>query len=132
MSDDASFRLGLRKLELTLAVCRCDPSVPAAAWMRQGRFWSITQTPDELSVVCPIDVVPAGVRHEGPFAVFVVVGPLDFSLTGIVSRISSPLAQRDIPVFVTATFDTDYLLVPASRELDARQAWIAAGLTIDT
>ena len=121
----------LRKLEVTLAVCRCDVSATAEPWMRRGPFWSITQTPDELSIVCPIEAVPAGVRHEGPFAVFVVAGPLDFALTGIVARISTPLADAGIPVFVTATFDTDYLLVPATRELDARQAWLAAGLAVD-
>jgi len=82
--------------------------------------------------VCPIDEVPVGMRHEGPFVAFVVAGPLDFSLTGIVSRISAPLAQAAIPIFVTATFDTDYVLVPAARELDAREAWLAAGLGVDT
>ncbi|AMY10953.1 hypothetical protein LuPra_04196 [Luteitalea pratensis] len=127
-----AFPIRLRKLEVTLAVCRCDPSAAVEPWMQQGPVWSITRTPDELSIVCPIDRVPAGVRHEGPFTAFVVAGPLDFSLTGIVSRLSSPLAGVDIPVFVTATFDTDFVLVPAARELDVRQAWLAAGLAIDT
>ena len=75
-------------------MCRCDPSATVEPWMRRGPFWSITRTPEELSIVCPIDEVPAGVRHEGPFAAFVVAGPLDFSLTGIVSRISAPLGRR--------------------------------------
>ena len=120
LSRDA-FPIRLRRLEVTLAVCRRDPSAAVEPWMRRGPFWSITRTPDELSIVCPIDGVPAGVRHEGPFAVFVVAGPLDFSLTGIVSRLSAPLADAGIPVFVTATFDTDYVLVPAAREFDARR-----------
>jgi len=99
--------------------------------MRSGPFWSVTRSPDEVSVVCPFEAVPRGVPHEGPFAAFVVAGPLDFTLTGIVARISAPLAAAAIPVFVTATFDTDYLLVPAPREPEARRAWLAAGLAVD-
>ena len=130
LSSDA-FPIRLRKLEVTLAVCRCDPSATVEPWMRRGLFWSITRTPAELSIVCPIDEVPAGVRHEAPFVVFVVAGPLDFSLIGIVSRISAPLAEAGIPIFVTATFDTDWVLVPAAHEFDAVQVWLAAGLRLD-
>ena len=122
--------IGLRKLEVTLAVCRWDAAGTVQPWMQRGPLWSITKTPDELSIVCAIDAVPPGVRHEGPFAVFAVAGPLDFSLTGIVSRLTAPLADAGISVFVTATFDTDYVLVPLSRQDDARQAWVAAGLTV--
>ena len=121
----------LRKLEVTLAVCRCAPDATVEPWMQREPFSSITRTNDELSIVCPIDVVPAGVRHEGPFAAFVVAGPLDFTLTGIVVRIGAPLAEARIPVFVIATFDTDYFLLPALDEFAARQAWLAAGLAID-
>ena len=125
-----AFPIRLRKLEVTLAVCRCAPSATVEPWMRRGLFWSITRTPAEMSIVCPMDDVPAGVRHEGPFAVFDVAGPLDFSLTGIVSRISAPLAAEGVPIFVIATFDTDCVLVPVAREFDARRAWLAAGLAL--
>ena len=126
-----AYPIQLRKLEVTLAVCRCDATAAVEPWMGQGPFSSIARTPDELSIVCPFDVVPAGVRHEGPFAAFVVAGPLDFTLTGIVSRITAPLAEAGIPVFVTSTFDSDYLLISAAREPAARQAWLAAGLVME-
>ena len=42
---------------------------------------------------------------------FKVEGPLDFSLTGIVSSISAVLADNKISIFVVSTFDTDYILV---------------------
>ena len=121
----------LRKLEVTLAVCRCDASATVEPWMQREPFWSITKTADELSIVCAIDAVPPGVRHEGPFAVFAVAGPLDFTLTGIAAQITTPLADAGISVFVTATFDTDYVLVPQPRQDDAREAWLAAGLAVD-
>ena len=40
-----------------------------------------------------------------------VVGPLGFSLTGILSKISTVLANQGISIFAISTFDTDYILV---------------------
>ena len=40
-----------------------------------------------------------------------VLGPLDFSLTGILSDIASVLASQKISIFAISTFDTDYILV---------------------
>lgn len=98
--------------------------------MQSAAIWSITRTPDELSIVCPVDVVPTGVRREGPFGAFMVEGPLDFALTGILSRLSGPLASAGIPIFVVSTFDTDYILVPAGKAPAAIQTWSRAGITV--
>ena len=46
-------------------------------------------------------------------------GPLDFALTGILARLTAPLAAAGVPVFALSTFDTDYLLV---READVEAA----------
>jgi len=40
-----------------------------------------------------------------------VVGPLDFTMTGILSNISTVLANEKISIFAISTFDTDYILV---------------------
>jgi hypothetical protein len=47
-----------------------------------------------------------------------VVGPLDFSLTGILAMLAQPLADAQISIFAISTFDTDYVLVKEST-LDA-------------
>ncbi len=118
----------LRRFDATLSVCRLSPDEPLAAWMQQGPLWSVSRTPDELSVVCSSEYAPAGIRQEGPFAVFAVEGPLAFSLTGILSRLSVPLAEAGIPLFVISTFDTDYVLVSEERAVDAIRCWQAAGM----
>ena len=99
-SSDSSHPLVLRPLEPAFAVCRLPVEHAIEAWMQSAAIWSITRTPDELSIVCPVDVVPTGVRREGPFGAFMVEGPLDFALTGILSRLSGPLASAGIPIFV--------------------------------
>ncbi|MCG8350174.1 MAG: hypothetical protein MI924_20605 [Chloroflexales bacterium] len=43
------------------AVCRLAPDDPVLAWALQGPFCSISRTPDELSIVCAQEHIPAGV-----------------------------------------------------------------------
>lgn len=40
-----------------------------------------------------------------------VQGVLDFSLVGILSKISGILASKNISIFAISTYDTDYILV---------------------
>lgn len=40
-----------------------------------------------------------------------IEGPLDFSLIGILSRISTLMANNDISIFAISTYDTDYILI---------------------
>jgi hypothetical protein len=51
-----------------------------------------------------------------------IVGTLDFSLTGILSRLTTALAEASIPVFAISTYDTDILLVRAEHAQQARGA----------
>ncbi|MFN8572244.1 MAG: ACT domain-containing protein [Gemmatimonadaceae bacterium] len=102
----------LQRLPDVYAVCRLAPNDGIPFWCVQSRsLLSITRTPDELSVVCPADLVPAAIRAERGFCAWRVAGTLDFSLTGVAAALTTPLAEAGISVFVIATFDTDYLLV---------------------
>jgi hypothetical protein len=60
-----------------------------------------------------------------------VAGPLDFSLTGILSAIAEPLAAAGIPIFAVSTYDTDYVFVKTDRSTDAAAALTSAGHTVD-
>lgn len=98
-----------------LAVCRFAPDDPLPAWVfhEGATFWSLTRTPEELSLVCPEDDLPPSVdtHVERPWRAFTLVGPVPFSTTGVISGLTAPLAAAGVPVFVLSTFDTDYLLV---------------------
>lgn len=114
----------LRELTGRFAVARLEADAPIPDWTsaRSSSFISITRTNDELSIVAPEDVVPNNVKAERDFIAFAVVGPLDFSLTGILARLTAALAEASIPVFAVSTFDTDYLLVRAAHREAARSA----------
>ena len=97
-------------------------------WAMQGAFSSITRTPHELSIVTSFAAVPADAqRTSGPWTAFMVHGPLDFTLKGILSRIAAALASADVSIFAISTFDTDYILVPSADAEKARSALTASG-----
>lgn len=81
-------------------------------------FFSVTSTPDEVSVVARTGFFQESslTPHESSdgWRYFRVVGPLEFSQTGILSEISQAMASAKIPILAIATFDTDYVFFPNS------------------
>lgn len=93
-------------------VCRLDSGAPLPDWLEQSSsFFSVTGTADETSLVCREDLIPGSYISEKGFRILKVEGPLDFSLTGILSSLLTPLASGGISVFAVSTYDTDYILV---------------------
>ena len=119
--------LTLSLLADTFAICRLEPDVDIPSWALAGDFYSITRTVEELSLVCLQEVVPEGTRAEKGYRCLKVGGPLDFSLTGILSSLTIPLAQAGISVLAISTFDTDYLLVKEAQVDRAVQKLSQAG-----
>ena len=81
-----------------------------------SEFYFCARTDDEFSLVCPSDAVPynSNVVDNG-WRMFRIDGVLDFSLVGILSKITTILAESNIPVFAVSTFDTDYLLTKSEK-----------------
>jgi len=126
VSDSAS-RHELVVLRSDFAVCRLEPEASIPPWVDKGSFWSACRTADELSIVCEEGNLPADVEAERGFACLGVVGPLEFSMVGVLAGLTAALADRDISVFVVSTFDTDYLLVAQLELPDAIDALRESG-----
>jgi hypothetical protein len=103
--------LNLQLLPGSMAVCRLDPDRQVPEELMQVPFYSVTRTVDELSVVCPEQLVPADAKAERGWRILKVEGPLDFAMTGVLAGLTKPLAEANISVFALSTYDTDYLLV---------------------
>ena len=58
--------------------------------------------------------MPEGESVDRGWTVLEVMGPLDFSLSGVVASLVAPLAEADLPIFVISTFESDYVLVRSS------------------
>lgn len=95
-------------------------------------FFFLSKTDRELSVVCRTENVPAKtVEREDGFTMFRIEGQLDFSLVGILANITTILANEKIPVFALSTFDTDYILIKKEYFLQAKNAFLKAGYTMN-
>lgn len=113
------------------AICRlpADAPAPTGPSATPGGLWSLTRTADEVSVVCRAHDAPAGATHvDRPWCALKLEGP--FALageTGIIASVARPIADAAVSVFAMATYDTDYVLVPAAHAARVRSALAAAG-----
>ncbi len=111
MTQNQNTPLTLRVYPHQLAICRLPADSRLPEFASTESFFSITRTPDELSLVCEMEYVPAVTDYVGPWACLSVEGVLDFSLTGILASLAEPLAANGISIFAISTFNTDYILV---------------------
>ena len=75
-------------------------------------FYFIGKTDEELSLVCKTEDTPAKtVERNDRWRGFSIQGVLDFSLIGILSKLSGILAEHEIGIFAMSTYNTDYILV---------------------
>lgn len=118
----------LKKLSYDLTVCKVKSPQDFDCG---GSFYFMARTDEEYSLVCPTEEVPAAtLEREDGWKAFRIEGVLDFSLIGILSKISAILAQENIGIFAVSTFNTDYILVKKEQFDSALQALEEAGYSI--
>lgn len=75
------------------------------------KFCFIAKTDEEFSLVCSTNSVPHNtIQCDNGWKAFRMEGILDFSLIGILSKISTLLAENKIGIFAVSTYNTDYIL----------------------
>ncbi len=95
------------------------------------RFVFTGCTDEEHSLVCPVNLVPDNTteRNDG-WRAFRIEGVLDFSLIGVLSKISACLAANNIGIFVLSTYHTDYILTKTENFLRAIEALTKEGYSV--
>lgn len=118
----------LKKIHYDLTVCKV---ADASAFDLTKDFYFIGKTDEELSLVIPIEETPAETteRDDG-WRAFRIQGVLDFSLIGILSKISGLLADAKIGIFAVSTYNTDYVLVKKENYDQALAVLADAGYQI--
>jgi uncharacterized protein len=120
-------RLKMSSVPETFAICRLPPDAMTPRWAGTGLLFSVTRTPDELSIICPEANVPGGVLCDRGWGCLKVDGPLEFSAIGVVASLAQPLAAAGVSIFVVSTYNTDYLLVKSESLAKAMEVLRAAG-----
>lgn len=121
----------LTVLEDIFTIHRFPPNHGIPNQIYEGGFYSISKTEEELSIVCSSTTPMSSEKSETGWSCMKVVGPLDFSLTGILANISKVLAEAEISIFAISTFDTDYILIKSEKQPFAQKALLVAGYTFD-
>ena len=94
-------------------------------------FCFLGKTDEEISLVCRSEKTPLNtVEREDGWKAFRIEGILDFSLVGILSRISAVMAENEIGIFALSTFNTDYVLVKKHNFERAVNALRGAGYEV--
>lgn len=107
----------IEQLDCSFSVCKLPDFSQVD---RSDAICFLAKTDVEYSLVCAADRVPANARScEHGWRALRVAGALDFSLVGVLSRLTAVLAAREISVFAVSTYDTDYIL---TREADFERA----------
>lgn len=99
----------IKKIECDLTVCKLKSEKDIDL---TKKFYFVGKTDEEISLVCLTEDTPTDtLEREDGWRAFRIQGVLDFSLIGILAKISTILAENKIGVFVVSTFNTDYILV---------------------
>jgi len=121
-------RITLYKEELTICKLKPGEQIDEEIWkaLTPMKFFSITQTLDEISIILPSDEHHVFVDRlelsRERYRMMRIEGQLDLDMVGVLANIAVPLKEAKIPILVIGTFDTDYILV--------NEGWIGLAIEI--
>lgn len=118
----------IKRIEYDFTVCKAA-DFSQVDW--ESEFCFAGKTDEEYSLVCMTEKTPANVlERDGGWKAFRIEGVLDFSLIGILSKISGLLAENGISIFAVSTYNTDYILTKKENFSKAMDVLSDAGYTI--
>ncbi len=119
----------IKSLPYLFSVCKVE-NIAEVDFSEEFTFFS--NTDEEISVVCRTESAPEHTtERDDNWRAFRIVGTLDFSLIGILAKISQILAENKIGIFAVSTFNTDYILVKNENFERSLQALNNAGYEIE-
>lgn len=123
--------LTLILLKGEFAICQLEATSDPPDWVFTGDFYTISRTPDELSMICRYDQIPGSLSCEPGWRVLKVKGSFNFDEIGVLSSLLAPLATAGISILAISTFNTDYLLIQEHYLDQALNVLQAAGHQIE-
>ena len=98
----------IKKIEHNFSICKVEDFSMISL---EDEYCFIGKTDKEKSLVCLTEKIPNNIiERNDNWKAFRIEGILDFSLIGILAKISSLLSENSIGIFVVSTYNTDYVL----------------------
>lgn len=118
----------IMKIDYSFSVCKIK-DLSKVDFTKE--FCFVGKTDEEISLVCITENVPDNITHrDDGWRAFRIQGILDFSLIGILSKITSILAENGIGIFAVSTYNTDYILTKEENFSKALKLLDEAGYKI--
>ena len=121
-------QMELKRIDYKLTVCKV---AEVSSIDMNSDFYFIGKTDEELSLVCKTEDTPENtIERDDGWKGFRIQGVLDFSLIGILSKLSGILAEHKIGIFAVSTYNTDYILVKEDNFERALSVLASEGYTV--
>lgn len=118
----------IKKLDCNFSVCKVQDYSKVNF---NSEYLFLGKTDEENSLVCITkDIPPETIEHDDNWMAFKIAGVLDFSLIGILSGISTLLAENNIGIFAVSTYNTDYIFTKEENFAKALNVLKNAGYEI--
>jgi hypothetical protein len=118
----------LKKIDDNFTVCKVSDYSEVNL---DAEYCFLGKTDQEKSLVCLTKDTPKNaLEQEDGWKAFRIEGVLDFSMIGILSSISTLLAENQIGIFAVSTYNTDYILTKEEHYEKALDKLSKAGYTI--
>lgn len=99
----------IRKIHQEFSVCQVEDY---SLVNLDSKYCFLGKTDKEKSLVCVTSDVPSNtIQCDDGWKAFYIQGILDFSLIGVLSKITTILANNGISIFAISTYNTDYILI---------------------
>lgn len=99
----------LKELDWDFVVCKIE-DISLVDFNREFVF--LSKTDDEISLVCDLNATPGNAFEvEKDWKLLKISGILEFSMVGVIAKLSGILAYAGISLFVISTYNTDYILI---------------------
>lgn len=93
-----------------LSICKLE-NKELPIWCQNAEFLNYTITNDEISLVCDSHLVPTNLKNDNNWSAIKIDEILNFSMIGVIAKISDLLAKQQVSIFVISTYNTDYILM---------------------
>jgi len=115
----------LKLLPATYSLVHFTENTPLPAWAQRYEadcLVSFTRSIYGFSVICPDHWVPESIRRERvtDWRVFRVEAPRDWAMHGLYARLTQPLANDAISIYIVGAYNSDHVLV-RGKDIDRAQ-----------
>ena len=121
-----NMRLEINILKEGYALALLPSGSPMPSWV-SGPFTAVISSAEGITVVCPEDNLPDGLKAQSGFRCLQIAGVFDLASVGVLASVAQPLAAAGISLFAYATWETDYVLIQEENLTPAISTLTEAG-----